>query len=244
MDAVASYLAQVCRETPPTAAEELALHEAGKRDALITRNTRLVVSVAKRYTGNGVPFRDLIQEGIVGLIEAIDGWDPNRGRLSTYAVPRIRRAIVTALKEDRAMTVPRNAVDDIGRIARARHTLTQALGRKPTTEEVAKEVGLDIEYIQSLDTAGNVTSLDLTLEGGGPILALLGEDGIEERALMLTVVGRTQELDDGVRELVERHWLDGDSYRTLADDYPYSREKIRQLCLDGLERLREMLGVQ
>jgi len=234
---VAQYLATTCAEDPPSPDEERTLG----REALITRNTRLVVSVAKKYTGNGVPFRDLIQEGICGLIEAVDRWDPDRGRLSTYAVPWIRREIVNALKEDRAITVPRNAVDDIGRIARARHRLMQELGRNPTTDEVAKEADLEVEYIQSLQLADNIGSLDSELKGGGPLLALLGDDGVEDRVFAATI---TEEalgaLEGDMLEWTWRHFGLEDSYRSIAADIDVSRETVRGVCLEGLELLREV----
>jgi RNA polymerase primary sigma factor len=241
VDPVAAYLAEICRQEPPTAAEERRLFAEGQRDELVTRNTRLVASIAGRYRDMGVPFRDLVQEGIVGLIEAVDGFDPERGRLSTYAVPKIRRAIVNALKTDRAMTVPRNAVDDIGSLARSAAKLEQELGREPTLGELAEDAGFGTAHATNLLRAEAVAPLE---SDDGSLLNLVGDDGVERQALAAVVASRLDEMEAGrTRTVVRRRWLGGETQQAIADDYGLTRQRISQIEHDGLDALRKKLGV-
>lgn len=246
MDAVSDYLRATCGLRPPTAEEERALFEAGKRDELILRNTRLVASIAKRYRGLGVPFRDLIQEGIIGLIEAVDRFDVGRGlRFSTYAASWIRRSIVNCVKGERLIRIPRNMVDDLGKIERARQELTQQFGRSPTLEEVAIEVGLEVTYIENLKRADHITSLDAEPKGGDPILAFLGDDGVEERALTVTIIERIDDLegDERIPVILSEYYLRGRTYNDIANQLPITSERVRQLAELGLEQMREELGI-
>lgn len=245
MDSVSEYLRVTCAQAPPTAEEERELFIAGARDELVLRNTRLVVNIAKRYQGLGVPLQDLVQEGILGLMKAVDRFDLERGvRLSSYATHYVRRSIVNAVKAERVIRIPRNSVDDLWRVETARARLTQVMGREPTVEQIAKEVGMETGQIRRLEVADNVTSIDDRPEGGDPILALLGDDGIEERVIANTVAGRLHHLDERERDVVRRHWLLGQPYSEIAEDYSVTRERIRQIGAEGLDKLREHLGVE
>lgn len=245
MDPIAEYLAATCAVPPPAAEEERELFLAGARDELVLRNTRLVVTIAKRYRGLGVPFRDLMQEGMLGLMKAVDRFDVGRGlRFSSYATHYVRRSIVNAVKAERTIRIPRNSVDDLWRVSEARQRLMQRLNREPTVEEIAKEANLGMDYVRHLVRADTVTSIDEGHEGGDPILALLGDDGVEERVIARTVTDRVRELDKRTEDIIRRHWLLGESYREIADDYPVTSERVRQIGAEGLERMRELLGVE
>jgi len=242
MDAIAAYLAQTCHLPPPDAETERRLFEQGKRDELVLRNTRLVVSVAKRYQGQGVPLRDLVQEGIVGLMEAIDRFEPERGfRLSSYAVWYIRRAVVNAVKDNGIIRVPRNATRDLWHIADAEDRLAQELGRDPTTAEVATAATLDVTYIERLRRVDTVHSLDWEMDTGETLGDLLGDDGIEDQALTVTVISRLDALDERERDILKRCYLGGETQSMVAEDYGVTRQRIQQIAADGLERLREVL---
>src|ERR671926_526606 len=146
---LAAYLKRIGRGRLLTKEEELALArqaKAGDEDArrrLVEKNLRLVVSVAKRYRGMGLPFEDLIQEGNVGLMRAVEKFDPDRGwRFSTYATWWIRQAVQRAVADKgRTIRVPVHMGDKIRKMARAYNELSAELSREPTDEEVARSLG-------------------------------------------------------------------------------------------------------
>jgi RNA polymerase primary sigma factor len=245
MDPVADYLAVTCALPPPTAEEERELFLAGARDELVMRNTRLVVSIAKKYQGLGLPFRDLMQEGVLGLLKAVDRFEVDRGfRFSSYATHYIRRSIVNAVKEERVIRIPRNSVDDLARASEARQRLTQELNQAPTMDELAKEVDMDKGYIRRLETADSVASIDEKPEGGDPYLELFGDDGVEGRVIASTVADELRNLDERTEDIIRRRWLLGQSYREIAEGYDVTRERVRQIAVEGLAELRGLLGVE
>jgi RNA polymerase primary sigma factor len=168
------YLGCLARGALLTPEEELDLCRQAKsgdtqaRTRLIERNPRLVVSVAKRYRGMGLPFEDLIQEGNLGLIKAAERFDPDRGnRFSTYATWWIRQAIGRAFDEKgRAIRLPVHTGEKARKAARTRNELSAALGREPTDEEVAEKLGWSVgEVGAAIELLADVASLDQPVGG-------------------------------------------------------------------------------
>jgi len=121
------------------------------RNRLVVANLRLVVSIAQRYAGRGLPFMDLVQEGNLGLLKAAEKFDPSRGRFSTYATRWIEQAIQRALNEQaHPMRIPAHAGDDLRRLRRAREHFLQETGREPTEEELADELEMTPEKVVSI----------------------------------------------------------------------------------------------
>jgi RNA polymerase primary sigma factor len=221
---------------------------------MIQANLRLVISVAKGHIGWGVPLPDLIQEGNIGLMQAVQKFDHRRGyKFSTYAIPWIWQAINRAVNDkSRMVRLPGNVIDNLTKLARARKNLAQKLGRQPTEKELASETGLPSQKIESL----------LKIISGGPVSfeAPVGEEGSqlgdfiadqeilqpEEQAtasLFREKLSRTLEsLTPRERRVIElRFGLGNECGRTLAEvstELGLSRERIRQIEKEALAKLR------
>src|SRR5687767_12743867 len=177
------YLERIGRGRLLTPEEELDLGrraragDARAQALLIEKNLRLVVSVAKRYRGMGLPLEDLIQEGNVGLIKAAQRFDPDRGnRFSTYAIWWIRQAIVRAIEDKgRAIRLPMHTGEKVRKTVRVRNDLSAQLGRQPTDEEVAERLGWTVREVRTLIRLPlDVLSLDRPV-GSEDDLTELGE---------------------------------------------------------------------
>ena len=157
-DPVRMYLKEIGRINLLTSDEEFEyarLAEEGDEFAkkmLAESNLRLVVSIAKRYVGRGMLFLDLIQEGNIGLMKAVDKFDPSKGyKFSTYATWWIRQAITRAIADQaRTIRIPVHMVETINKLARVQRQLTQELNREPTDEEIAKKVGLTVDKVREV----------------------------------------------------------------------------------------------
>ncbi|MDD3679778.1 MAG: RNA polymerase sigma factor RpoD [Candidatus Shapirobacteria bacterium] len=259
-DPVRNYLKEIGRINLLKAEEEIDLAqkvEAGSIDAkkkLTEANLRLVVSIAKKYIGRGLPFLDLIQEGNKGLIRATEKYDWRRGfKFSTYATWWIRQAITRAIADQaRTIRIPVHMVETINKVYRASRRLTQKLSREPTEEEIARELELPVSKVKTVfKISQNTASLQAPVgEEGDSVLGDFIEDDsrlspYEEAARELL----KENIDDVLSSLSDREAkvlklrfaLDGDRPRTLEEvgkHFGVTRERIRQIESKALRKLK------
>jgi RNA polymerase primary sigma factor len=260
-----AYSVRIGRGTLLTPEEELDLGRRARagdgraRARLIEKNLRLVVSVAKRYMGMGLPFEDLIQEGNIGLIKAVEKFDPELGnRFSTYATWWIRQAIGRAIEDKgRTIRLPTHAQGKVRTAARTRNELSATLGREPADEEVAERLGWTVREARALSgLLVDVLSLDRPVgaEDGSAELNEFVED--EQASGMPEAVIRDMEkirLKESIAEmparerhvLVRRYGLDDQDPATLAElsnELGVTRERVRQLQRNAEQCLRGRLA--
>lgn len=224
------------------------------RENLIKANTRLVVSIAKKYIGCGIPFLDLIQEGNLGLMKAVEKYDYLRGfRFSTYATWWIRQTITRAIAEQsRTIRVPVHMVDRIRQMHKAAYDLEQRLGRPPTLEELANEVGVEVERIEwMMKVARTPLSLETPVgEGENTELGAFIEDERSPTPNQLVYQNMLREKINEVLETLSprearilklRFGLENGRCYTLEEigqKFGLTRERIRQIEGKALRRLR------
>src|SRR5437762_2364309 len=226
--------------------------EAAKRK-LIESNLRLVMSITRNYTRAGVPLLDLIQEGNLGLIRAVEKFDYKLGfKLSTYATWWIRQAVTRALADQgRTIRLPVHVADQVRRLMRSRRQLAQKLNREPTEEELAKESGFPEQRVQELvDLVEDPVSLETPVGDGESMYADLIEDVNSDRPDDTTAIKlRRTELAEAMlllnprmrRVLALRFGLDGEHPQTLEQvgaGLGITRERVRQLESRALRELR------
>lgn len=226
------------------------------RMELILANTRLVVSIAKAYQGRGLPLADLIQEGNLGLLKAVDRFDPTRKvRLSTYATWWIRQSITRAAgNHGRTIRLPINQGQRWGRIRRTADELSQALGREPTMEEIAKEIDLSVDQIeQTLAVVQDPVRIDELVgeENERPFAELIEnedssqpEEATAQNLLLDSIGYLLHALPPREARIIRLHYgfEDGVSHSMaqIGKVMGYSRERIRQLQHEALRKLRDM----
>jgi RNA polymerase sigma factor (sigma-70 family) len=228
---------------------------ARAKDHLLRANLRLVVSLAKRYTGHGMPFLDLIQEGNLGLIRAVEKFDYAKGfKFSTYATWWIRQAISRAMADQsRTIRLPVHLVEQVNKLQRIRRELNQTLGRDASHAELAHELDITEERVRELiDKSRDLVSLDQTV--GADDDASLGDFITDERSFMAAETsveaGLMRAQLRGVLDTLEareaavvrmRYGLDGGQPKTLDEigrAFKLSRERIRQIERETMAKLR------
>jgi RNA polymerase primary sigma factor len=225
--------------------------EAKRR--LIESNLRLVMSITRNYVNSGVPLLDLIQEGNLGLIRAVEKFDYRMGfKLSTYATWWIRQSVTRAIADQgRTIRLPVHVVDQVRRVMRARRILTQKLNRDPTSEELAAESGLTVERVNELlELVEDPVSLETPVGDGESLYSDLIEDKDSDSPAGVTAKHlRSRELARALtrlnprmqRVLALRFGLDGEKPQTLeqvGSQLGITRERVRQLESRALRELR------
>ena len=260
-DPLKLYVRQIGDGRLLTAAEERELarlkddgDEAAKR-RLIECNLRLVMSITRNYTKAGVPLLDLIQEGNLGLIRAVEKFDYKMGyKLSTYATWWIRQAITRALADQgRTIRLPVHVAEQVRKVMRARRVLAQKLNREPLLEEVAKESGFTPERVRELlELVEDPVSLETPVGDGESLYGDLIEDTKSDRPDTTTadnlraveLASALQALNPRMRHVVERRFgLDGEPPQTLEEvgqSLGITRERVRQLESRALRELRNV----
>ena len=263
-DSVRLYLREIGKIPLLSAEEEMDLArrivEGDKKakDKMAEANMRLVVSIAKRYSGRGLDFLDLIQEGNTGLLRAVEKFDPDKGfKFSTYATWWIRQAITRAIADQaRTIRIPVHMVETINKLLRTQRRMTQELNREPTIEELSKELDMEpekIEYVIKIKQ--DISSLDAGVgrdgEDDDSVLQdfIVDEDTVspEDYASYQLLKEQVQEilssLSDREQKIVRmRFGLDNGKNHTLEEvgqEFAVTRERIRQIEAKALAKLRK-----
>jgi RNA polymerase primary sigma factor len=264
-DSLQLFLRDISQRALLTAAEEIELAKRIERgdtvakNRMIESNLRLVVANAKRYRGLGLPFLDLIQEGIIGLIRAVEKFDHRRGfKFSTYATWWIRQAMQRALQQQsRTIRIPVHVGQELARVRSAERRLSAEMGRDPTPEEVAAEVGLPVDQLADLRAAERIpVSLEARVgsDGETELGALLPQDGpspfdeLEVELAEKSIRNALERLDERGRKVIElRFGIGGNEplpLREVAKRMGLSAEGVRKLERRALRTLAEERELQ
>jgi len=266
LDATQMYLSEIGFSPLLTAEEErhyarLALKgdEAGRK-RMIESNLRLVVKISRRYLNRGLSLLDLIEEGNLGLIRAVEKFDPERGfRFSTYATWWIRQTIERAImNQTRTIRLPIHVVKELNVYLRAARELTQKLDHEPTAEEIAELVDKPVEDVKRmLGLNERVTSVDVPLgpDSDRSLLDTIADQQVSDPAELLqdedmreSIAAWLEELSDKQREVIARRFglagYEGATLEEVGREIGLTRERVRQIQVEALRRLREILERQ
>jgi RNA polymerase nonessential primary-like sigma factor len=263
LDATSLYLSEIGASPLLTAEEEVKYarlaqkgDEAARRKMIVC-NLRLVVKISRRYLNRGLALLDLVEEGNLGLIRAVEKFDPERGfRFSTYATWWIRQTIERGImNQTRTIRLPIHVVKEINAYLRKSRELAQSLDHEPTAEEVAEALNIDVQDVKRLMGLNERTpSMDVAYgkDSDRPLVDMVADENIDDPSELLqsdAVNGHLDEwlnqLNDKQRSVIERrfglHGFDNATLELVAGELGVTRERVRQIQMDALKRLRLIL---
>lgn len=266
-DSIQMYLREIGKVPLLTGDEELKLAKRKEKSdmeakrKLVEANLRLVVSIAKKFTGRSLSLLDLIQEGNIGLFRAVEKFDYRKGyKFSTYATWWIRQAITRSLADQsRTIRIPVHMVETINRFQQAERRLIQDLGREPLAEEIAAEMGEDIDKVRHIIKISQETVSLETSVGEDDEDSTLGDFIEDEKTITPDRVAALQLLKDHVKEIIsgltpreqkilEMRFglLDGVAHtlEEVGQEFGVTRERIRQIEAKALEKIQENVGMR
>jgi len=261
-DALQIFLKDIGRVDLLTAAQEVELAKRiergdhGAKQAMVEANLRLVVSIAKRYRNQGLPFLDLIQEGTIGLVRAAEKFDYRKGfKFSTYATWWIRQAVARALADKgRTIRMPVHVVEKLNKILRSERKLRAELGREPTAVEIARDLDLTIDEVDQIRTSAQ-TPVSLEKPVGDEEESEFGHFLTDENQPLPDEAAETNLRKEALVKILEslsarermvlelRYGLDGQTPKTLDEvgrAFNVTRERIRQIENQSLKKLRAL----
>ena len=266
MDATRLYLREIGAASLLTAEEEVELARAiakgddAARKRMIESNLRLVVKIARRYLNRGLPLLDLIEEGNLGLIRAVEKFDPERGfRFSTYATWWIRQTIERAImNQTRTIRLPVHVAKEINTYLRAARQLSQELDHEPSAEDIALLLDKPLKDVERmLGFNERIASMDIPYgkEGDRPLVDVITDHSVEEptdhlqaEEIHVHLDKWLGELNSNQREVVMRRFglqgYDNSTLEQVARELGVTRERVRQIQINALKRLRVILEKQ
>ncbi len=249
--------ALLTREEEVELADRIKVGDKEARAHMIKANLRLVVKIAQDYANYGLPLLDLISEGNIGLMKAVERFDPNKGgKLSTYAAWWIKQSIKRALaNQSKTIRLPVHMVDKISKMRRVAMVLSEELGREPTDEELSEEIGIDRAKLSHLKSAAQrPASLDAPIgeDDNTQFGEIIGDEKartplelLSHKNMHMQLDGLLEVLDERERKIVDaRFGLGGQKPKTLEEvgqEFGVTRERIRQLQNIALKKLRRAL---
>ena len=263
LNATSLYLSEIGASPLLTAEEEVKyarLAQKGDESArrkMIVCNLRLVVKISRRYLNRGLALLDLVEEGNLGLIRAVEKFDPERGfRFSTYATWWIRQTIERGImNQSRTIRLPVHVVKEINAYLRKSRELAQSLDHEPSAEEVAEALNVDVQDVKRLMGLNERTpSMDVAYgkDSDRPLVDMVADENVDDPSELLqsdAVNGHLDEwlnqLNDKQRSVIERrfglHGFDNATLEQVAGELGVTRERVRQIQMDALKRLRHIL---